>query len=704
LEYHRPEVSGRPVSLALRPLALAGRAGLLGELHSRLSRPEGDGPGIVVLHGLGGTGKTSAAVEYAHQHLADLTVAWQFPAEEPTVLVAEFARLGALLGTSGLLDPRDPVASVHAVLAGNRSSPWLLVFDNAPDFETIRPFLPAAGNGQVLITSQSSAWPPGRGMEVPVLDAASAAAFLTARTGDLDEIAATGLADELEGLPLALEQAAAYIQATGWTLAGYLALFRKRRADLLARGDSAGHSGTVSTTLTTALAKMRQAAPAAAGLLSLLARLAPEPVPLALLLAPGDPVGQIGGQVAGVLGPLAGDPVALADAIAALRRYSLITLAGPGLVQVHRLVQAIILSQAPESTGHQWRRAAAALVEAAIPGDVTSPATWPTCEVLLPHALAVLAEESDAMGRAADYLGVSGIYPSARDLQQRIARARERILGPGHPDTLTAHEHLARWTGEAGDPAAARDQYAALLPACERILGPEHPHTLTVHASLAHWTGETGDRPAARDQYAALVPLREQVSGTDHPDTLTVRARLAHWTGRAGNHELARDLLGDLLPVRERVLGREHPDTLAARHSLARWTGEAGDPAAARDQYEALLPIRERILGPEHPDTLITQHSLARWTGIAGNAARARDLLNELLPIRERVSGPGHPDTLTVRWSLARWTGEAGDPAAARDQYEALLPIRERILGPEHPDTLITRDSLARWAERARTG
>ena len=69
------------------------------------------------------------------------------------------------------------------------------------------------------------------------------------RTGDPDERAAVDLAAELGGLPLALEQAAAYIQATGTTLAGYVSIFQDRRADLLARGEAAGHPADVAATL-----------------------------------------------------------------------------------------------------------------------------------------------------------------------------------------------------------------------------------------------------------------------------------------------------------------------------------------------------------------------------------------------------------------------------------------------------------------------
>ena len=184
--YHLPDVVGRPVALAQRPQMLADRENLLADLHSRLSGDGPDGPRIVALYGLAGVGKTSVAVEYAHRHQARAAVAWQFPAEDPVTLTAEFSRLAAVLGAAGtVFDPRDPVAVVHAWLAASEA-PWLLIFDNAPGQEAIGKFIPPAGNGQVLVTSQSALWAPGQAMEVPVMDAAAAATFLAARTGDAD--------------------------------------------------------------------------------------------------------------------------------------------------------------------------------------------------------------------------------------------------------------------------------------------------------------------------------------------------------------------------------------------------------------------------------------------------------------------------------------------------------------------------------------
>ena len=180
------------VRIAPRPVYLAGREELLAELEERLA--SGPKPGVVALCGLGGAGKTSVALEYAHRQLGGLGVVWQLPAEEPTALAAGFGELAAQLG----VETGDPVAAVHAALA--RRDDWLLVFDNVPD--------PAALNGPGAVGRR---WPGGdhqsvrvlargQGLDVPMLDREVAAGFLLERTGAAGEEQAAGeLADELGG-------------------------------------------------------------------------------------------------------------------------------------------------------------------------------------------------------------------------------------------------------------------------------------------------------------------------------------------------------------------------------------------------------------------------------------------------------------------------------------------------------------------------
>jgi hypothetical protein len=476
---------------------------------------------------------------------------------------AGFGDLAALLRPGQL---GDPVAAVHAVLAASEAD-WLLLFDNAPGLAAVRDVLPPAGSGCVLVTTRDAHWPGGYVVDVPVLDREVAAGFLQERTGSTDQEAAGELADELGGLPLALEQAAAYMRAAGRSIAAYLEMFRRRRDELLACGDPAGYDKPVGTAWALAFDQL-QAAPLAVALLRLLACCAPELIPVHVLLQPQPGLAE---QLPAELAELAADVLAADNAIAALRQFSLVSLPENGLVSVHRLVQAVTLGQLSLQEASQWRTAARSLIEAALPADPQLSASWPSYAVLLPHAEAALPAESVGMASVAVYLGSSGNYAAARDLTQRLAAACLQVSGAEHPDTLLTRANVAYWTGEAGDPAAARDQYAALLPVTEQVLGAEHPQVLTYRGNLAFCTGQAGDAAAARDLFAAV------------------------------------------LRIRERVLGAEHPDTLYARANLADWTGEAGDPVAARDQWAALLPVRERVLGARHPDTRTTRRACADW-------------------------------------------------------------------------------------------
>jgi hypothetical protein len=652
--------AGLALRLAPRPEFLVGREDLLAELDARLAPRDAAGPGLVALCGMGGTGKTSVAVEYAHRHLDECGVVWQVAAEDRTARATGFGDLAAELGNRDKPRVGDPVAQVHGALA--RRSDWLLIFDNAADPGAVRAMLPPAGSGRVVITTQYASWPGGQALEVPVLDTATAAAFLLARTGAAraaEEAAAGELAAALGGLPLALEQAAAYMEAAGRGISEYLDLFRQRSAELLKYGEPAGYDKRVTTTWTLAFAELGRAGPAA-GLLRLAACCAAEDIPRDRLLQPRPGLAELlDADVAPLLVPLLDDPLARDEAVAGLRRYSLISAPHDGLVSVHRLVQAITLAQLPPEVAKSWRRAAAAVVEAALPGNPEDPKAWPTFAALLPHAMAALASGTVGMEKVASYLRASGNIAAAVDLQRQVADAYRTALGAEDPTTLSARAFLACWTGEAGDAAAAREQLAALVPVLQRDLGAQHSMTLSARASLARLTWDAGDPAAAYDQYSAL--LQEMT----------------------------------------RALGDEDPATLTVRSDLARWSGDAGDAAAARDQYAELLRIRERRLGPEHRDTLTTRASLAYWTGEAGDPASARDQYAELAQGREDLLGPEHPATLNARTNLARWTGEAGDPSAARDQYAELLRIRERRLGAEHPGTLRTRASHAYWTQQA---
>lgn len=189
--------------------------------------------------------------------------------------------------------------------------------------------------------------------------------------------------------------------------------------------------------------------------------------------------------------------------------------------------------------------------------------------------------------------------------QHRASTRSGSVVTLSSADRTAELQAVAKSPATGPDAAQARDLYAALLPVIERVLGPEHPDSLTARADHADWTGHAGDIAEARDLYAELIPVMERVLREDHPDIKSARGAFAWWAVEAG------DTVGS---------GKQSPEALDFRAGHANWTGEIGDPAGARDLFTALLPVMEQVLGSQHPDTAAARQDLARWT------AEARDL------------------------------------------------------------------------------
>ncbi len=548
----------------------AGRAALLEELHATLA---GGGQAAVVVqvatvHGLGGIGKTQLALEYAHRYAVDYEVIWWITAEQPAAIPGLLAGLARRLGVPDQAEEAELLASLWDELRGRDR--WLLVYDNAQGPRELAPYRPPGGSGRVLVTSRPSTWERSTAtVRLDVLDRDEAVAFLRHRTGSNDTASLAAVAEVLGDLPLALEQAAAYLDETRTSPADYLALFREHGAELLALGEPLTTEQTVATTWQVALDQVR-GTPGAHELLSLCAFLAPDHIPRALL-------GEHGEKLPDPLGETVGRPLAFNQAVGALGRYSLVIVTENSL-SVHRLVQTVV--RASLSPEHQWQWAAAAtrVVTTAFPrgGEV---ATWPVCGLLLPHALAAVDH--------AHALGVEG-------------------------------ETTARLRIEIGVYLSSRGQYRQALKLeeenladCRRVLGEDHPDTLAAMNNLAATRWDLGDFDGARDLHEQALPTRQRVLGEDHPDTLTSMNNLAETRRTLGDLDGARELLEQTLAGFRRVLGEDHPNTLASMSNLATTRRDLGDLDGARDLFERALTGRRRVLGDDHPDTLASMHNLA---------------------------------------------------------------------------------------------
>ncbi|WP_222271005.1 FxSxx-COOH system tetratricopeptide repeat protein [Modestobacter marinus] len=664
-----------------------GRDGMLAELRRRLRAGEGT---LVVqaLYGLGGVGKTQLALEYAHRFAADYDLVWWIDAEQPVLIPETLAGLAVRLGLSAGPTVSDTVERLLAEL--RRRDRWLLVFDNAERPADVAAYRPG-GTGHVLITSRFPGWGAlGGRIEVDVLTRPETIALLRARIPGLDAELANQLAAELGDLPLAAAQAAGYLEQTDLPAADYLRRFRARRASLLARGDVVGYSGRIDTAWGLSLERLRDEDPAAVQLLELAAFLAPEPIPLFLFADHPELLGE-------PLRSTAAEPDVLADTVGALVGYSLARrhCAPPhgdceGF-QVHRLVQAVIRHRLPPDRQHATGQRVVALLAAASPGDPEDPARWTAYAELAPHVLATapLGDHSPASRQlvldTARYLQARGDSHGSRAVGEPVLDRWRWILGPDHPDTLTAASTLPLALRSVGEAESGRALGGDTLRRCRRVLGPDHPTTLRAATTLTVALVQVGESEPARALGRDTQRRCRRVLGPEHTTTLLVATALTRALNQLGESEPARALGRDTLRRCRQVLGPDHPITLRAATTLTFALIRRGDAEPARAIAKDTLRRCRRVHGPDHTRTLLSAYDLTVALGHLGDAEPARALGKDTLRRCRRVLGPDHLITLWAATGLTLALGQLGDAEPARALGEDTLRRGRRALPPDHP-------------------
>ena len=628
-----------------RPGLFVGRAGELARLDAAMA-----GPGGVVVqavHGLGGVGKSTLAARWAAAHAGEYSLTWWITAATGADIDAGLAGLAvalqpALTGVLPLEALREGAVQWLAAHPG-----WLVILDNVTDPADVAPLLARASAGRYLITSRRASGWHATGVapvRLDVLDPAEAQAMLAAILAPDRPREADGAAElcaELGFLPLAIEQAGAYLAQAGATPREYLDLLARYPAAMYQAAPEGGDAArTIARIWHLTLDRLADD-PLAGQVLRILAWYAPDAIPRMLLdgLA---------------------DPPAVLHAVGRLAAYSMLT-ADAGTLAMHRLVQAVTRTpdpgdphRNPQAIDDARDQATRQLADA-LP-DWQDPAGWPAWRMLLPHIDALASHappDTDTQGTAyllngaGLFLNGQGQPARAAGYLQRALADCVRVLGADHPQTLRSRGNLALAYEAAGDLGRAIPLLEQALADRERVLGADHPDTLASRNNLAGAYQAAGDLGRA-------IPLLEQaladcvrVLGADHPDTLTSRNNLALAYEAAGDLGRAIPLLEQTLADRQRVLGADHPDTLRSREQPRRRLPGRGGPGPGHPAARAGpgRPAAGAGRGPpRHPDLAGQPRPCLRGGGDLG---RAIPLHEQTLADRRAGAGrrpPPHPD------------------------------------------------------------
>ncbi|KAN0076626.1 hypothetical protein V8E54_006768 [Elaphomyces granulatus] len=603
----------------------------------------------IAITGLGGVGKTQIALEIAYRirdKKPEFSIFW-IPATSVEKIEQAYIGIGERLGLQDVT-PVDMKKAVKAHLSSEKTGPWLLIIDNLDDMNiwttpeasspALKTYIPQSKYGFVLFTTRNQQLATSlvgpEVISIHEMDDKMATDLVN------DPQTTTQLLCQLSCLPLAIIQAASYMNQNGISVATYLSLLERQEnvmVELLSQDFEdewryAESKNPVAVTWLISFHQIQKLNCLAADYLSFMSCIDPRDIPQSLL--PPD-TSQVKQQ----------------NALGLLKAYSFIT----GQADDHTVTTRNWLQ-----TGgmlEQWTVNTRKRLTNIFPSNKNeNRILW---REYLPHALFVLQskefqndtqDREDLVQKVAQCLYSDGRYREAEVLFKEAFEKKMKRLKNDDEEMLNSMMWMASTFWNQGRWTEAEKLFVQVMETSKTVLGPEHPITLTSVANLASTFGNQGRWTEAEKLEVQVMETRKTVLGPEHPDTLTSMANLASTFWNQGRWTEAEKLEVQVMETRKTALGPEHPETLTTMHNLA---------STYRGQGR-LMEMEKTVLGPEHPSTLTSMWNLSHTLKGLGRRAEALSLLQDCVQLQEQrlahLKGYGASTVLDQLrcWSLLR--------------------------------------------------
>lgn len=574
----------------------------------RQGRARQDAIAVVSLQGMGGIGKTQIVNEYGHRHAGDYGIVWWVDADSHDLIAQNLTNLADELS----LTASSPERSIEKLWSElSRRVDWLLIYDNVDDITSLTNLRPPPG-GSWLITSRNPAVERfARMIEVREFEREESVELLERRVPALSSLHVHQVADALGDLPLAVEQAAYYLRDTDYDADDYISVLLQRPASAgLSDATIDRHPGFVQVVHASML-RLEKTRATAAHALKVLAMLAPEAIPIVPR--------QNNNQRPDIFGLSPGDRILTAELVRDLSSSGLVRRLGRS-VQMHRLVQLLLLAGTAEEDCKMLAEDAARLLSTAAPGDPADPQAWPNYSVLLPHVQALIerrptdgwvAVESflELVLSEVNYLYRAGRYEIGLALAERCEPIWQGDLEEHHKLVLRLRNNKGMCLTGLRRFAEATALYRDLVSRYSETFGPSDPLTLRAANNVGvTLTGEAKYSDAVEVLSKAVRQMRATL-GRDDIETLRASDNLVEALTGIADYARAIELAERTLACRRRLFPPNHPDTLESAHNFGA-TLRFVDRDRARDILSDTLGRRKSTLGVEHPNTVRTQELL----------------------------------------------------------------------------------------------
>ncbi len=616
------------------------------------------------IFGLGGVGKTQVALKLAYwtkKYQPEFSIFWVSALSNAT-FEQNFSAMAKILPIQSGGEDDDPKESIRQYLSSEAAGPWLLVVDNADDRDVlfgsadtggISGYLPESDDGLTLFTTRSRevAVSVARSdvIELHAMDPPEAADYLEKLLFRGGKAEAAELLKELSYLPLAITQAASYLNTTQASIPKYLSLLRKadqETASLMSREfyDDTRYKGSqnaIATTWLVSFNQIRKSDSATADLLAFLSCIEPKEIPQSIL-----PRFELEEQMVYAIGTLCGYAfLTRRENSEVFDMHSLVHLA----TRIWLQREGLIATTEEKATRH--------LATVFPSNDYTNRNIW---REYLPHASRVLqrskaldiAERSDLLFWVGQCLRVDGRIKEAVRSLEEADRWRNRHLAEDHPDRL-ASQHALAIAYQADDKVK---EAAALLEQVVTIetktLDADHPKLLASQHELAGAYLADGQVKKAVTLLEQVVAIEAKTPAEDHTDRLTSQHELARAYIADDQVKKAVVLLEQIIAIETKTLAEDHPNLLASQHELAGAYQADGQVKKAVALLEQVVTIETKTLDEGHPNLLASQYELVEAYKTTSQVEKAIALLEQVVAIETKTLAEDHPRLLGSQYNL----------------------------------------------------